>query len=222
MKILQQIPTKCTLRRNLKQVIFGNRLHCPHCRCYRVKTLKNEERWRCKKCRKPFSIKSSCWLKGSKLSLETIWLLLWCWQKKIPLLQTQEIVGVSYPTVCTWYQRFREHIPQEKFDTLLSNNIACDEMYTTNNCIIGAKQKGTRNIMLKVLEKKDPTKTDAAEIEGVWGVFRTFVRRMYHHVTQYKLQDLVCEFCLRFRKDEIFDSPLQYLQTCLSVKPFAL
>jgi hypothetical protein len=29
-----------------------------------------------------------------------------------------------------------------------------------------------------------------SEIEGLWGVFRTFVRRMYHHVTRYKLEDL--------------------------------
>ena len=43
-----------------------------------------------------------------------------------------------------------------------------------------------------------------AEIEGLWGVFRTFVRRLYHHVTRYKLEELVAEFCLRFRQAELF------------------
>jgi len=268
MNILKQIPTKSTLRRTLKKAIFGKRVHCPECGSRNIKMIKSEERWRCRKCKLPFSIKSSCWLKGSKLSLEKIWMLLWCWQKKFPLQQAQEIVGVSYPTVSVWYQKFREHIPKERTDTLLSNNIACDEMFTKETAIMGAKEKGTRNIMLQVLHEKDPNKSHAvdflarfvksnsnlftdgsgiykgignwhklkhqyevhskfefsltAEIEGIWGVFRTFVRRMYHHVTVYKLENIVAEFCLRFRQDEIFNSPSDYWSICLSTEPFAL
>jgi hypothetical protein len=150
----------------------------------------------------------------------------------------------------------------------LSGNIVCDEMYTKNNSIIGAKQKGTRNIALRVTHQRSVNKQQAvdflinftkansnlftdgsgiykgignwhilkhtyeihskfefsltSEIEGLWGVFRTFVRRMYHHVTTYKLEALVAEFCLRFRQDKIFNSPYDYLRICLSVKPFAL
>jgi len=33
-----------------------------------------------------------------------------------------------------------------------------------------------------------------SEIEGLWRVFRTFVRRMYHHVTVKKLPKIVAEF----------------------------
>jgi hypothetical protein len=64
--------------------------------------------------------------------------------------------------------------------------------------------------------------TLTAEIEGVWANFRTFVRRMYHHVTKYKLENLVAEFCLRFSHDEIFKSPDRYWEICLGTKPFAL
>lgn len=268
MNILKQIPTKGTLRRTLKKVIFGNRVHCLSCGSRSIKMIKSEERWRCRQCRLPFTIKSSCWLKGSKLSLETIWMLLWCWQKKFSLQHTQELVGVSYPTVSIWYQKFREHIPKERIDTLLNGQIACDEMFTKDTAIMGAKEKGTRNIMIKVLHDKHPNKGHAvdfltrfiksnsdlftdgsgiykgidnwhnlkhtyeihskfeftltAEIEGLWGVFRTFVRRMYHHVTKYKLENIVSEFCLRFRQDKIFDSPSDYWMICLSTKPFAL
>jgi ribosomal protein S27AE len=95
MHILKQVPSTCTLRRILKQAIFGKRVHCPHCGSRYIRTLKQEERWRCTQCQLPFSIKSSCWLKGSKLPLETIWLLLWCWQKKFTLQHAQEVVGVS-------------------------------------------------------------------------------------------------------------------------------
>jgi transposase-like protein len=50
-----------------------------------------------------------------------------------------------------------------------------------------------------------------SEIEGIFGVMRTFIRRMYHHVTGDKLGDYVGEFCYRFCHPEIFDSPYQYL-----------
>jgi len=200
--------------------------------------------------------------------LETIWLILWCWQKQIPVKQATDITGVSYPTVFNWYARFRDKIPREMFNTVLQGKIACDEMYTKGNSVIGAKQKGTRNIALKVLHQKSVNKHQAveflvqftkansqlftdgagiyrgignwhklkhtyeihkkwqfsltAEIEGVWGCFRTFVRRMYHHVTRYKLENLVAEFCLRFRQAEIFETPYDYLHICLPNKPFAL
>ena len=219
-------------------------------------------------CRHTFSIKSVCWLKGSKLSLEQIWLLLWCWQKQVPVKQTVDILGLSYPTVFNWFKKFREHIPKERTDALLCGDVACDEMFTKDTAIIGAKQKGTRNIVLQVLYEKDPNKRHAmefmtkfvktnsnlftdgsgiyrgignthnvshtyevhsrfeftltAEIEGLWGVFRTFVRRMYHHVTYKHLESIVCEFCLRFRRDKIFNSPLDYLTVCLSTDPFGL
>lgn len=268
MSILSQIPSACTLRRDLKRIIFGSKVRCPRCTSTLIKKIKKEERWRCKKCRYPFSITSTTWLKGTKLSLETIWLLLWCWQKKLPIQQSSELVGVSIPTVYAWYGRFRDNIPKERIDTLVGGEIVCDEMFVKNNCIMGIKEKGSRKIMLEVLHKKDPTKLDAiefltryakvnshlctdgggiykgidtyhrithsyeihskfefsltAEIEGLWGVFRTFVRRMYHHVTNIKLEDIVREFCLRFSQDEVFDSPLRYFEICLSGKPFDL
>jgi len=195
-------------------------------------------------------------------------MLLWCWQKKFSKQHTMEVVGVSYPTVTLWYEKFREHIPKEHIDTLLSGPVVADEMFTKDTAILGAKEKGTRNIMLKVLHEKHPHKGHAvdfltqfvkansdlftdgsaiykgignwhhlthtyerhakfeftltAEIEGLWGVFRTFMRRMYHHVTVYKLESIVTEFCLRFRQDAVFESPQSYWRICLGEKPFAL
>lgn len=50
-----------------------------------------------------------------------------------------------------------------------------------------------------------------SEIEGIFGVLRTFIRRMYHHVSCDKLPGLVSEFCVRFSHPEMFESPYQYL-----------
>jgi transposase-like protein len=58
-----------------------------------------------------------------------------------------------------------------------------------------------------------------SEIEGTFGNFRTFVRRMYHHVTPDKLPDLVREFCFRFSSPEIFQNPLKYLEKTLILVP---
>lgn len=266
--IIHKVPPYGTLRRSLKQAIFGKKIRCPWCESIKIRSIKKEERWRCRRCDKPFSLKSSSWLRGSKLSLEAIWLLLHCWQKKYPLLQAMDTTDLSYPTIYRWYQLFREHIPPEKLDTILGGEVVCDELFTRDTAIMGAKQKGTRNIMLQVLHDKHPTKSHAveflsrftktnshlftdgsgiykgignwhklqhtyeihskfefsltAEIEGLWGVFRTFIRRMYHHCTKYKLENIVKEFCLRFRRDEIFESPYDYWAVCLSTKPFAL
>lgn len=59
-----------------------------------------------------------------------------------------------------------------------------------------------------------------SEIEGVVGNFRTFVRRMYHHVTADKLPDLVSEFCYRFSSPELFSNPRSYLEKSLRIVPF--
>lgn len=58
-----------------------------------------------------------------------------------------------------------------------------------------------------------------SEIEGMFGVLRTFIRRMYHHVTADKLPELVCEFCFRFSHPEMFESPQYYLEKTLRLVP---
>ena len=59
-----------------------------------------------------------------------------------------------------------------------------------------------------------------SEIEGLFGNLRTFIRRMYHHVTPDYLPELVAEFALRFSHPEIFDSPYDYLSISLKPVPF--
>jgi transposase-like protein len=58
-----------------------------------------------------------------------------------------------------------------------------------------------------------------SEIEGVFGVYRTFVRRMYHHHWSINLEEYVREFCFRFSSPEMFQNPLYYLSKSLSLVP---
>lgn len=59
-----------------------------------------------------------------------------------------------------------------------------------------------------------------SEIEGMFGNLRTFIRRMYHHVTPEYLPEIVAEFSLRFSHPELFESPLSYLKSTLKPVPF--
>ena len=61
--------------------------------------------------------------------------------------------------------------------------------------------------------------TNTSEIEGMFGVLRTFIRRMYHHTTYDKFPSLMCEFYFRFSRPEIFESPYEYLLNTLRLVP---
>ena len=58
-----------------------------------------------------------------------------------------------------------------------------------------------------------------SEIEGVFGVYRTFVRRMYHHHWSENLEQYVREFCFRFSSPELFGNPRNYLLKSLTLVP---
>ena len=58
-------------------------------------------------------------------------------------------------------------------------------------------------------------------IEGFWGSLRTFIRRMYHHVTVAKLPEMLREYQCRLMFKEIFSSPASLLPKLLPQFPFA-
>lgn len=61
--------------------------------------------------------------------------------------------------------------------------------------------------------------TNTSEIEGMFGVLRTFIRRMYHHVGRDKFPEYMCEFSYRFSHPEMFKSPCYYLQNVSLLVP---
>jgi hypothetical protein len=58
-----------------------------------------------------------------------------------------------------------------------------------------------------------------SEIEGVFGIMRTFIRRMYHHVPSESMPEYVREFCARFSSPEIFENPIIFLKKTLILVP---
>lgn len=259
---LNQIPSEAQIRKKLRRIIFGKNVFCPWCRSRKV--FVSENRYRCKHCRKPFTLFSRTWLNGMKLNLRTFYALLWCFVKKIPVLQTIEFCHVSEITVRHWYREFRTHLPC--FNEILEGEVQIDEAYFKSLSLLMGKQVGKRKVAHQFIFKNSVNKSEAvdfvcevvkpgsqlntdgagiykgvddwwqvkhrtdihkkfqfgltSEIEGMFGNLRTFIRRMYHHVTPEYLPEYVSEFCVRFSSPEIFDSPFSYLEKSIFSVPF--
>ena len=166
--ILHQVPSASKIKGEIKKVVFGKKLFCFWCGSPQVK--KSENRYRCRLCRRPFSLTSVTWLKGMKLPLETFWLTLWCWTNEVSIEQATKLCGVSKPTTRRWYGKFRSHLPPDKIDTVtLSGVIQMDEAYRGGKkhgySIIGAKeekQQGRKTkLALRIIERPSVDRQDA-------------------------------------------------------------
>lgn len=260
--ITNQIPTDSQIRKQLKKIIFGRHVFCPNCRSRQV--FKSESRYRCKRCKLPFTLISGTWLKGMKLPLQVFWSLLWCWTQKIPVLQTEKICDLSEEAVRRWFHIFRQQLPE--IYPNLNGIIQMDEAYFKSLSLVMAKETGSRRIahtfingnsvsrpdvarfIFQHVQPESQLNTDGAaiykgiegwwpvkherdihkkfefgktsEIEGMFGCLRTFIRRMYHHVTPEYLPEIVAEFAARFAHPEMFNSPDSYLQKVTTLVPF--
>ena len=265
---LSQIPGERQIWLQLRKLVFGKTVKCPDCgRQAYVKELQRNKMFRCTKCHNRFSVTNMNWLKGMKISGKQLWALIWCWQNKINVQQTQALLHLSIPTIRRYYELFRDNLNLD-FNVVLEGKVQMDEMFVKGAFIIGAKDIERKRIKLNVVYKKSPNKGDAvnlicqyvkpgsdlqtdggaiyqgcsnwwpvnhkkdihrkfefaltSEIEGIWAVLRTFIRRMYHHVTIEKLSKVVAEFEARYSQKEIFDSPLKFLKNSLQPVTLAL
>lgn len=106
---LKQIPSETQIKKPIRKIVSGSHLHCPRCQSRHV--FKSENRYRCKRCHRPFSLTSHTWLNNLKLSWPMFYLLLWCWVNHLPIKQTIRMVGFSEPTIRQWHSKFRANLP---------------------------------------------------------------------------------------------------------------
>jgi transposase-like protein len=259
-----QIPSEAQIRKTLRRIIFGKNIYCPMCKTSHVYTTGS--RYRCRRCRKRFSLLSHTWLANLKLPLTQFWLVLWCWTTQVPVKQAMSLTKLSELTIRHWYSQFRYHLPKD--EAVLGHLVQLDEAYfggKMGRALFLGKQIGSRKLAWKLLPHTKPCRehawyflqecvapqttlntdgasiyreidqwwpvnhqreihkkfefTKTSEIEGMFGVLRTFIRRMYHHVTVDKLPELIGEFCFRFSHPEIFENPRQYLEISLFMVP---
>ena len=156
--LLNQIPSEAKIKKHLTKIIFGSHLFCPWCHSRQVH--RSEHRYRCRKCKKPFTLISGTWLKGMKISLRTFWALLWCWTQKVPILQTQKLCHVSEEAVRYWFRQFRLHLPE--FEPILQGQVQMDEAYFKSLSLVLAKQVGSRKLAHQVIFKNSVDKQEVA------------------------------------------------------------
>lgn len=154
---LKQIPSETKIRKLLRKIIFGSNVFCP--RCHSRKVFCSENRYRCVKCRRPFTLLSGTWLHGMKLNLRTFWALLWCWTQKVPVQQSQKLCHVSELAVRHWFRQFRAHLPE--FSPILNGKVQMDEAYFKSLSLLLAKQIGSKKLAYQVIFKNSVTKTEA-------------------------------------------------------------
>lgn len=162
--LLNQIPSEAQIKKILKKIIFGKNTACPNCRSRKIKTYSG--RYRCVKCRKPFSLLSHTWLANIKISLRTFYALLWCWTQKIPVLQTQKLCHLSEKAVTHWFRQFRLHLPV--FEPILEGCVQMDEAYFKNLSLLMAKQVGSNKLAHQIIFKNSVNKTEAAKFLFEW------------------------------------------------------
>lgn len=162
--LLNQIPSEAKIRKHLRTIIFGSHVFCP--RCHSRKVYCSENRYRCRKCRKPFTLLSDTWLKGIKLNLRTFWAILWCWTQQVPVKQTQKLCHVGEEATRHWFRQFRLHLPD--FEPILNGQIQMDEAYFKSLSLIMAKQVGSKKIAHQIIPKSSVDKAEAANFLFQW------------------------------------------------------
>ncbi|OGE74442.1 MAG: hypothetical protein A3I07_00810 [Candidatus Doudnabacteria bacterium RIFCSPLOWO2_02_FULL_42_9] len=161
---LNQIPSEAKIKKQLRLIIFGQNVSCPHCRSRRIIVF--EKRYRCRRCRKRFSLLSGTWLADMKISLRTMYALLWCWTQRIPVLQTEKLCHLSEKAVRHWFRVFRLHLPQ--VEAVLEGKVQMDEAYFKNLSLIMAKQVGSKHLAHQMIFKNSVDKTETARFLFHW------------------------------------------------------
>lgn len=155
--LLNQIPSEAQIKKHLRRIIFGKNVFCP--RCHSRKVFVSQNRYRCRKCRRPFSLLSDTWLSNMKLSLRTFWSLLWCWTQKVPVLQTVKLCHVSEKTTRYWFRQFRLHLPE--LEPILTDKVQMDEAYFKNLSLLMAKQIGSKKLAHRIIFKNSVDRKEA-------------------------------------------------------------
>jgi hypothetical protein len=110
-------------------------------------------------------------LKGTKLTLRDLWLLIDCWQRKIAFRTTSEITGVSTVTVRRWFRRFQASLVHES--PYLRGTVEMDEAFLgrrrhgNQRIVLGVYERGTKKIVLRATSNREQGTTDQFLLDHV-------------------------------------------------------
>jgi len=146
---LRQIPSDAQIKKLVRKILFRSHVHCPRCKSRQV--YKSENRYRCRSCRRPFSLTSNTWLNNMKLSWQTFYLLLWCWLNHLPITQTLKMTSLSEVTIREWFEKFRLNLAEKSWLEPLKDTVQMDGAFFGKKLVVVAKDVKSKRIVLRVL-----------------------------------------------------------------------
>ena len=126
----KRFPTEETAREFVESKLWADGVQCRHCHSNKVVKRVKRKGYRCKSCRKDFTVRTGTIFEGSNLPFRT-WLyamyLMQTARKSISALQLSKELGITHKSAWFLGHRIREAYTQTK--ELLSGIVEIDETY---------------------------------------------------------------------------------------------
>lgn len=138
-----------------------------------------------------------------------------CYRHGYSILGAKQEAQNGLPGKMVLVTLFKESVDKNDVVALLSQKIKPESILRTDGGSIYKKIENWWPVTHEFELHKKFEFAITSEIEGLWGNFFTFIRRMYHHVTVSKIESIVNEFCFRQCFQDYFHSPEKYFALCL-------
>lgn len=163
MTSLAKLPGEARCKRFVYKQLTGSE-QCATCQGQL--SFRKEYVW-CRKCRAKIRPKAATWFRGSKLSYQTIFLLLHCFLQRQSPGSAKLATGLSYTTIARWYWRFRALLPRDNQGELLSGVVEIDEAwfgkqrFGGQTIVVGAIERDTRRLKLQIIPDTEQDSLEA-------------------------------------------------------------
>jgi len=191
----------------IESIRWPNGPVCQHCgsneKAYKINISREKRRvWKCKKCRKQFSVKLGTIFQGSKIPLNK-WLVaiyLMSYSKKsISANQLHRALGITYKSAWFLCHRIRYAMSREPLKGMLKGIVEVDETYVGGKKRKGSKRgRGTKKTpVLSLIERNGRArsyKLDNLTKKTIQGLIRKDVEITAHIMTdEFKSYNGLCK-----------------------------
>jgi transposase-like protein len=132
----------------LAEARWGKEIVCPHCGSLGGYKFSNGKLFKCKECRKQFTVRIGTIFEESRIPLKKWFLaiyLLTSLKKGLSSVQLGKYVGVTQKTAWFMLQRIRYAISQDSFNAPLKNIVEADETYVGGKGRNNKRGRGAEN-----------------------------------------------------------------------------